>query len=192
MQEDTKRNIASVLVILVVVLCVGLLFFDFKITGPEKQEKTEEKEKKKDKEKEKDEKKDKDKEKEKDKNKNKDKEKKEDKDKKKENELDDHEHTWVEKVVHHDEKGHYDKVEVQPAWDEEELHSVNVCDICGAVLEGDISAHMEQHGGGGYHAESVPTGNIIHHDAVYEEQWVVDEPAWDEVYLECSQCGKRK
>ena len=181
MQENTKRNIAGILVIFVVVLCVGLFFFDLKITGPEKQEKIEEKDKK-------EKKKDKNKDKKEDKEAS---ESEEDKDKK-EDELDEHEHNWVERIVHHDEKGHYEKVEVQSAWDEEELQTVNVCNTCGAVLGSDISSHLEQHGGGGYHTESIPTGNIIHHDAVYEEQWVVDEQAWDETYLECSECGERK
>ena len=108
-----------------------------------------------------------------------------------------HQHKWVAKTIHHEEKGHWDNVLVQPAWDEKEMVAVEVCNSCGAELRAeDYVAHQKAHAlageGGGHHTEWRETGRLIHHEAVYEKEWVVDRPAWDETYYVCSECGQRK
>lgn len=109
-----------------------------------------------------------------------------------------HQHSWqpVYKTVHHDEKGHYETVVVQAAWDEPEMRGTNICNVCGAYGGNDIADHIDDvHGGAGsYHYEKVPTGNTIHHDEVTEQRWVVDTPAYDEQVIagyKCS-CGQEK
>lgn len=96
---------------------------------------------------------------------------------------DEHQHSWqaVYTTVHHDEVGHYETVTVQAAWDEEEMVWETICNVCGR-RGGDVPFHiMDDHdGNGSYHSEQVPTGNVIHHEAVTEQKWVVDSPAFDE------------
>ena len=105
-----------------------------------------------------------------------------------------HTHDWVAKTIHHEEKGHMERFEIQPAWDEKEMMVVNVCNQCGTIItvENSISHYKEKPSCGGYHSEWIESGNIIHHEAVYEEEWVIDEEAWDETYYVCSQCGAKK
>lgn len=109
-----------------------------------------------------------------------------------------HQHNWqpVYKTVHHDEKGHYETVVVQAAWDEPEMRGTNICNVCGAYGGNDIADHIDDvHGGSGsYHYEKIPTGNTIHYDEVTEQRWVVDTPAYDEQVVagyKCS-CGQEK
>lgn len=109
-----------------------------------------------------------------------------------------HQHSWqpVYTTVHHEEKGHTETVTVQAAWDEQETVFLNVCNACGATGGNDISDHIfiAHDGDASYHAEYVPTGNVIHHEAVTEQRWVVDSPAWDEQvisYYTCS-CGQAR
>lgn len=73
-----------------------------------------------------------------------------------------HSHTWVDNMVEvkHEEKGHWEKVEVKPAWVENIKHE--------AVYEDK------------YVVDEEAQYDTIHHDAVYEDQWVVDKPAWVE------------
>ena len=108
-----------------------------------------------------------------------------------------HQHKWVAKTIHHEEKGHWDNVLIQPAWDEKELIERSICNQCGADITNDPWGHLKEsalNGGncGGYHSEWRETGRLIHHEAVYEKEWVVDRPAWDETYYVCSECGQRK
>lgn len=105
-----------------------------------------------------------------------------------------HQHSWqpVYKTVHHDEKGHYETVVVQAAWDEPEYESHAVCAGCGAWIENNLD-HMYECGYG-YSVQEFPTGNTIHHDEVTEQRWVVDTPAYDEQVIagyKCS-CGQEK
>lgn len=108
-----------------------------------------------------------------------------------------HHHSWqpVYKTVHHDEKGHYETVVVQAAWDEEILRYTDVCNVCG-YQGSNVADHIwDAHdGAGSYHNEGFPTGEYIHHDEVTEQQWVVDTPAYDEQVIagyKCS-CGQEK
>lgn len=108
-----------------------------------------------------------------------------------------HQHSWqpVYKTVHHDEKGHYDTVVVQAAWDEEKLRYTDVCNVCG-YQGSNVADHIwDAHdGAGSYHNEGFPTGEYIHHDEVTELRWIVDTPAYDEQVVagyKCS-CGQEK
>lgn len=109
-----------------------------------------------------------------------------------------HEHHWVAqyKTVHHEEKGHYEKIKIQDAWEEAEQKEVNVCNQCGTIItvENHISHYKNNPNCGGYHGELRPTGNVIHHEAVYENEYVIDQKAYDEKILtgyKCS-CGATK
>lgn len=103
-----------------------------------------------------------------------------------------HTHTWV----HVDVAGHYETVTIQEAYDEEVPVYSNVehsiCNVCGADITSDPWGHTQAHAlayeGGGYHSEwrYEQTGTqTIHHEAVTENRWVEDSPAYDI----CSGCG---
>ena len=122
-----------------------------------------------------------------------------------------HQHVWKEvyKTVHHDAVGHNEKVLVKDAWNEEvpkyEKKYVYVCNDDGHVSETDdeleehVFAHLDEliPGDGSYRSEirKIQVGTEIkHHDAEYENKWVIDKKAYDEKVLdhyECS-CGARK
>ena len=114
-----------------------------------------------------------------------------------EKEHEEHVHNWqaVYTTIKHEEKGHMETVTVTPAWDEEEYAEVTVCSVCGYV-GADVPFHvMDAHdGNGGYYSEPRPTGNVIHHEAVTEERWIVDSPAYEEQVIDhyyCT-CGETK
>ena len=107
-----------------------------------------------------------------------------------------HTHTWV----HVEATGHYETVIVQDAWDEEIPVYGNVaydiCNVCGAELtpeniDSHQTAHILAYEGSGWHTEwrYEQTGTQkVHHDAVTEQRWVQDSPAYDV----CSGCGATK
>ena len=115
-----------------------------------------------------------------------------------------HTHSWepVYGTVHHDEVGHYETQTVSEAWDEPVYEGRCVCSACGYTTSAggdaavdDISIHiLTQHGGAAsYSVKSVQTGTI-HHDAVTQQVWVVDQAAYDEQVItgyRCS-CGATK
>ncbi len=108
-----------------------------------------------------------------------------------------HIHNWqpVYTTVKHEEKGHMETVTVTPAWDEEEMQWVTICNVCG-YEGGDVPDHiiLVHDNNGSYHSEQRPTGNIIHHEAVTEQKWIVDSPAYEEQVIDhyyCS-CGETK
>ena len=106
-----------------------------------------------------------------------------------------HQHTWV----HVDATGHNETVVVQAAWDEQvpvyEEKARSICNQCGADITDCCDEHMEA---GmlagtcwGWHVDyiRVQTGTkTVHHDAVTEQRWVQDTPA----YEQCSGCGATK
>ena len=58
-----------------------------------------------------------------------------------------------------------------------------------------ISTHTLscQGGGSSYYFQYVPVTETVHHDAVYEDQTIIDKEAWDEyLYTECTTCGARQ
>ena len=110
------------------------------------------------------------------------------------------EHEWVEvtETIHHDEVGHYETVTVKEAWDEKVWESVTICNGCGMTFTGpnqvdDAIEHCTFECKNGYHTEEKQV--TIHHDAVTEQRWVVDQNAYDETVTtgyKCSICGATK
>ena len=112
-----------------------------------------------------------------------------------------HTHTWVKYVantIQHKEEGHYETKVVKAAYDEPKYEYHNVCNKCGKDLgtdddEVDKVAEHEFECDGSYSCIPVQVGTI-HHDAVTEQVYVVDQAAYTEnVYGErCSGCGAIK
>lgn len=107
-----------------------------------------------------------------------------------------HQHDWAAKteLITHPEEGHYETVVVKEAWDEPIYETKVVCG-CGAMFN-DVDSWGQHSIDGciyGYSVQSVQVGSK-HHDAVTQQQWVVDKKAWYEsviVGYEC-QCGAIK
>ena len=104
-----------------------------------------------------------------------------------------HEHHWVDNIVkiEHPEEGHYEKVLVKDAWDEEvpiyEEQIRHICNNCGEDITGSENDHMFEHLSNGelagWHEEvkNIQVGTeTVHHEAVYEDKWIVDKEAWTE------------
>lgn len=109
-----------------------------------------------------------------------------------------HTHTWVKYVantIQHKEEGHYETKVVKAAYDEPKYEEHNVCNKCGYDM-GTDDWNVINHGDicdGSYSCIPVQVGTI-HHDAVTEQVYVVDQAAYTEyVYGEkCSGCGATK
>ena len=108
-----------------------------------------------------------------------------------------HEHQWeqyVKDTINHPEVGHYETKVVQAAYDEPKYEEHNVCNKCGYDMGTDDWTAMI-HGsecGGSYSLVPVQVGTI-HHDAVTEQVWVVDQAAYTEnVYGYRCSCGATK
>lgn len=107
-------------------------------------------------------------------------------------------HKWVKYVsntIQHKEEGHYETKVVKAAYDEPQYDWHNVCNKCGKDL-GTDDWNVINHGDicdGSYSCIPVQVGTI-HHDAVTEQVYVVDQAAYTEyVYGEkCSVCGATK
>ena len=107
-------------------------------------------------------------------------------------------HKWVKYVantIQHKEEGHYETKVVKAAYDEPKYEEHNVCNKCGYDMGTDDWAAIEHYSvcDGSYSCIPVQVGTI-HHDAVTEQVYVVDQAAYTEyVYGEkCSGCGATK
>lgn len=107
-------------------------------------------------------------------------------------------HKWVKYVsntIQHKEEGHYETKVVKAAYDEPQYDWHNVCNKCGYDMGTDDWAAIEHYSvcDGSYSCIPVQVGTI-HHDAVTEQVYVVDQAAYTEyVYGEkCSVCGATK
>ena len=110
-------------------------------------------------------------------------------------------HKWVKYVantIQHEEQGHYETKVVKAAYDEPQYDWHNVCNKCGKDLgtdddEVDKVAEHEFECDGSYSCIPVQVGSI-HHDAVTEQVYVVDQAAYTEnVYgKRCTECGATK
>ena len=109
-----------------------------------------------------------------------------------------HTHKWeryVVNTINHPEQGHYETKVVKAAYDEPKYEEHNVCNKCGYDMGTDdwnVLNH-ENICDGSYSCIPVQVGTI-HHDAVTEQVYVVDQAAYTEyVYGEkCSVCGATK
>lgn len=110
-----------------------------------------------------------------------------------------HTHTWVKYVantINHPEQGHYETKVVKAAYDEPQYEYHDVCLKCGKDLGTDDTTDLLDHEDvcdGNYTLKLVQVGSI-HHDAVTEQVYVVDQAAYTEnVYgKRCSGCGATK
>lgn len=111
-----------------------------------------------------------------------------------------HTHTWVKYVantIQHKEEGHYETKVVKAAYDEPKYEYHNVCNKCGydAGIDTDGWSIVDHEVDcmGSWSNVPVQVGSI-HHDAVTEQVYVVDQAAYTEyVYGEkCSGCGATK
>ena len=110
-------------------------------------------------------------------------------------------HKWVKYVantIQHKEEGHYETKVVKAAYDEPQYEYHNVCNKCGKDLgtgddEMDKVVEHEFECDGSYSCIPVQVGSI-HHDAVTEQVYVVDQAAYTEnVYgKRCTECGATK
>lgn len=108
-------------------------------------------------------------------------------------------HKWIPRYeeIECPELGHYEDIETIPSWDEEIVERKAICNICSMSFdsEDEVGIHLVfEHDGGNYRIDDVVVGTI-HHDAVFENTWVVDVPSHkDKVpagYI-CSECGEMK
>lgn len=91
---------------------------------------------------------------------------------------------WTE-TINHPEEGHYETVVIKPAWDETVEKIKYVC-RCGTEF-GNVEA-WEEHSreltlSGDYNHmgySNIPYHEVINHQAVTEDKWVVDKEAWTE------------
>ena len=109
-----------------------------------------------------------------------------------------HEHQWeqyVKDTIYHPETGHYETKVVQAAYDEPQYDWHYICNKCGKDLGTDETTDLIDHEDvcdGSYRSDLVQVGTI-HHDAVTEQVWVVDQAAWTEqVYGYRCSCGATK
>lgn len=113
-----------------------------------------------------------------------------------------HTHKWeryVVNTINHPEKGHYETKVVKAAYDEPQYEEHNVCNKCGKDLGTDndetdmVAYHYAFECDGSYSCIPVQVGSI-HHDAVTEQVYVVDQAAYTEnVYgKRCTECGATK
>ena len=89
---------------------------------------------------------------------------------------------WTE-TIEHPAEGHYEEVVIKEAWDEEVTVIKNVCHNCGYVItsQEDAVKHLKENYMNGCQSYGQKEfTEIIHHDAVVENQWVVDKEAWTE------------
>lgn len=88
---------------------------------------------------------------------------------------------WTE-TVEHPEEGHYETVVVKPAWDEEVTRIGTFCHNCGFEIHSidEWIAHSKASNGQCMSYGDKEVTEIIHHEAVVEQQWKVDKPAWTE------------
>ena len=102
-------------------------------------------------------------------------------------------------TINHPEQGHYETKVVKAAYDEPQYEEHNVCNKCGKDLGTDndetdmVAYHYAFECDGSYSCIPVQVGTI-HHDAVTEQVYVVDQAAYTEnVYgKRCSGCGATK
>ncbi len=98
-----------------------------------------------------------------------------------------HIHKWqpVYSVDHTAAAGHYEEVVIEAAWDEPQYGTGFVCGVCGASFTdaGSAAAHLGEHDyEGSYYQSTVQTGSI-HHDAVTQQKWVQDRAEQTEPVL---------
>lgn len=90
----------------------------------------------------------------------------------------------IYQTIHHDEVGHWETQVVQEAWDEPTYEIRIIGNNTGKYYSSvdEFGEYGVDNGDYGYHTAQVQTGTI-HHDAVTQQVWVVDQAAWDETVI---------
>ena len=90
----------------------------------------------------------------------------------------------IYQTIHHEEVGHWETQVIQEAWDEPTYEIKIVGNNTGKYYSSvdEFGEYGVDNGDYGYHTAQVQTGTI-HHDAVTQQVWVVDQYAWDETVI---------
>ena len=90
----------------------------------------------------------------------------------------------IYQTIHHEEVGHWETQVVQEAWDEPTYEIKIIGNNTGKYYSSvdEFGEYGVDNGDYGYHTAQVQTGTI-HHDAVTQQVWVVDQYAWDETVI---------
>ena len=90
----------------------------------------------------------------------------------------------IYQTIHHEEVGHWETQVVQDAWDEPTYEIKIIGNNTGKYYSSvdEFGEYGVDNGDYGYHTAQVQTGTI-HHDAVTQQVWVVDQYAWDETVI---------
>ena len=91
----------------------------------------------------------------------------------------------IYQTIHHEEVGHWETQVIQEAWDEPTYEIKIIGNNTGKYYSSvdEFGEYGVDNGDYGYHTAQVQTGTI-HHDAVTQQDWVVDQYAWDETVYE--------
>lgn len=106
-----------------------------------------------------------------------------------------HEHNWVPWLVFTEvkEQGHWETVLIDEEWIEDVYECHVVCNACGAFLEeDDPGRHQVLYCKSSYTEKEVKVGEIVH-EAIYEEQWIIDVPGGTRSEIKgvrCNICGE--
>ena len=90
----------------------------------------------------------------------------------------------IYQTIHHEEVGHWETQVIQEAWDEPTYEIKIIGNNTGKYYSSvdEFGEYGVDNGDYGYHTAQVQTGTI-HHDAVTQQVWVVDQAAWDETVI---------
>lgn len=109
-----------------------------------------------------------------------------------------HTHSWMAstQTVYHEEEGHYEQVEIAPAFTQPNWVTHTICFGCGFDYTANhvTPPHTCPDGSiWNYGGKTVQDGYITT-PAVYENQWVIDKEGWAETVTTytCSGCGAKK
>lgn len=103
-----------------------------------------------------------------------------------------HNHTWVDNMVEvkYEEEGHWEKVEVKPAWVETVQHEAEYKDEWVVDKEAEYkTVHHEATYEKQWVVDKEAEYKTVHHEAEYQNQWIVDKKAWTE-YIEHAEEGE--
>ena len=90
----------------------------------------------------------------------------------------------IYQTIHHEEVGHWETQVIQEAWDEPTYEIKIIGNNTGKYYSSvdEFGEYGVDNGDYGYHTAQVQTGTI-HHAAVTQQVWVVDQYAWDETVI---------
>ena len=81
-------------------------------------------------------------------------------------------------TVNHEATGHYEAQVVSQAWDEP-VYAMRIVGLVTGRIYNNLDEFDNQYEDGNYTVKQVQV-DTIHHDAVTQQVWVVDQPAWTE------------